>query len=262
MKRKRVVVDLSIKTIPTKKDKIKQPLLSQENVIPRINSSVLFIGSSGSGKTTVLANLLTRKDMLGAGVFDRIFLISPTAYSDDIQKYLKIDPDDICDNLNDAPALLRDIMDTQRTAIEQEGAHKAPLFCIVFDDCVADTDLLRAPEFIKTFIACRHYNLTTLLCSQSFKAIPRKCRLQAHNIIFFRSSGSEVECIVEDRSPPNMNKKRAQRLVEFATTEPYSFLHINMRCPYETRYRRNFDEIININQNSNEGSEEKKRTPL
>lgn len=255
------VVDLSIKTIPTKKDKIKQPFLCSENVIPQINSSVLFIGSSGSGKTTVLANLLTRKDMLG-GVFDRIFLISPTAYSDDIQKYLKIDDDDICDNLKDAPALLKDIMDTQRFEIEEKGAHKAPLYCIVFDDCVADTDLLRAPEFIKTFIACRHYNLTTLLCSQSFKAIPRKCRLQAHNIIFFRSSGSEVECIVEDRSPPNMNKRAAQALVEFATIEPYSFLHINMRCPYETRYRRNFDEIININQNSNEGSEEKKRTSL
>lgn len=238
-------MSLKIHTIPTKKDKIKQPELSKEDIIPRLNSSILFIGASGSGKTTLLANLLTRKDMFKKW-FDRIFLISPTAHSDDIQKYLDIDPDDIIDDLKEAPSVLGEIMEDQRAEITTLGAHRAPMYAVIFDDVIGDKDLMSSEEFTKSFIASRHHNMTTMICSQSYKAIPRKCRLQAQNIFYFRGSNSETECIVEDRCPPGCNKKAGMEMVEFATKEPFSFLHINMRCPFETRYRRNLDEIIQI----------------
>ena len=234
---------LKIKPIPTRKDKIKQQELSKQDVIPRINSSVLLVGHSGSGKTTLLVNMLKRKDMF-AKTLTEIFLISPTAKSDDIQKYLELDDDHIVDDLKEAPALLADLMAEQRQAIEKDGAHKAPLFGIVFDDVIADGDLLKTAEFVKCFIACRHYNFTTFICSQSFKGVPRKCRLQANNIFFFRGSNSEMEAVLEDRSPPNMNTRQGLAMIEFATIKPYSFLHINMRKPFEKRYTRNLDETI------------------
>lgn len=240
---------LKIQIIPTSKDKIKQPDLSKLDVIPRINSSVLFVGASGSGKTTVLANLMTRKDMF-KGAFERVFLISPTARSDDIQKYLDVPDEDICDDLLEAPDLLQEIMDSQRGEIIEKGAHKAPKYCIIFDDVIADRDLMKCDQFTKCFIACRHYNLTTLICAQSYKGIPRKCRLQANNIIYFRGSQSENETIIEDRCPPGMHKKTGLAMIEFATKESYSFLHINMRCDFESRYRRNLDEIIQIPKSS------------
>lgn len=246
--------DLSITTIPTKKDKIKQPFLSEHDVIPRINSSVLFVGASGSGKTTVLANLMTRKDMLGSA-FDRVFLFSPTALTDDIQGYLGLDEDDICDNMKDVPDILDNIMDDQREQIQERGAHRAPKYCIIFDDVVADRDLMKADQFTKCFIMCRHFNLTTLICSQSYKQIPRKCRLQANNIIYFAGSNSENEAIIEDRCPPNYTRKDGLKLVAFATREKYSFLHINMRVPFDQRYRRNFDEVIHVDDNGLEEEE-------
>lgn len=234
---------LKIKPIPTRKDKIKQPDLAKSDVIPRINSSMLFIGHSGSGKTTLLANLLKRKDMY-KNAFDEVYLISPTAKSDDIQKFLDLEDDHIVDDLKDAPAVLEDLMEEQRGKIETLGAHKAPLIGVVFDDVIGDRDLLTSPQFIKCFIACRHYNFTTMICSQSFKGVPRKCRLQANNIFFFRGSNSEMESVLEDRSPPGMNKKQGLAMIEFATKEEYSFLHINMRKPFEERYTRNLDETI------------------
>ena len=51
-------MDLTIKPVKTKKDKVKQPKLAELGIIPKLGSSIIFCGSSGSGKSTLLANLL------------------------------------------------------------------------------------------------------------------------------------------------------------------------------------------------------------
>ena len=91
--------DLAIRPIETSKDKIEQPELAKdENMyIPPIGSSVIMSGKSGCGKSTLLANLLLDARFYGPseqkpkGWFDKIFLFSPTANGDDIQKSLGID---------------------------------------------------------------------------------------------------------------------------------------------------------------------------
>jgi predicted ATPase len=238
-------MSLEITPIKTKKDKIVQPPYAEANIIPRINSCCLFIGASGCGKTTTLANLLQKPQFLYK-CFHRIILVSPTARSDDIQKSLDLDDEDIIDDLKGAPMYLQEIMNEQRDDIEEFGADKAPKMCVIFDDAVADKELLNSDVFVKCFIACRHYNFTTFICSQSYKAVPKKCRLQAKNIIYFAGANSENETIMEDRCPPFMSKKKGLELVEFATRDRFSFLHIVMAEPFQTRYRKNFGEIIHI----------------
>lgn len=238
-----------IDPLKTLKDKIKQPPAAEKNIVPRINSAVLFIGATGSGKSTLLVNLLNKKTLLGNS-FDRTFLISPTAKSDDVQKHLKLDDVDIIDDLKDASEVLEEIMNSQRDEIIEKGAHKAPVYALIYDDVVGDKDLMKDPNFIKTFIACRHYNLTTMLCSQSYTAVPRKARLQAMNIFYFKGSNSEAELLTEEYSPPGLKKKEMLALIDFATTDEFSFLHINKRVPFEQRYRKNLDEIINYNRPS------------
>ncbi len=213
------------------------------NVIPRINSRSIFIGNSGSGKSTLVANLLSRKDMLGRA-FDRRILISPTAKTDDIQKHLKFEEDDIIDDLEKAPAFLRELEESQREAIQQSGADRAPLVLVLFDDVVSDNRLMKSKEFIDSFILSRHFNFTTFLCSQSYNMIPRKARLQAKNIFFFSSAMSETDVLVDDRAPPGYTKKEARKLVEDATADDFSFLHINMEAGLKTRYRKNLNEVF------------------
>lgn len=234
-----------IEALKTLKDKIKQPPAAEANVVPQINSAVLFVGATGSGKSTVLVNMLIRKELLGGKTFDRIFLISPTGKSDDVQKHLDLPEDDIIDNLREAPEVLEQIMDSQRELIIKDGAHKAPVYALVYDDVVGDRDLMKHENFVKTFIACRHYNLTTFLCSQSYTAVPRRVRLQAMNIFYFKGSNSEAELLAEEYAPPGMNKKDTLKMISFATGDKFNFLHINKRVPFEERYRRNLDEIIN-----------------
>ena len=51
-----------IEPVPTSKDDIKHPPLSEAGVIPKLNSSTILVGKSGSGKSVLLHNLLTRKE--------------------------------------------------------------------------------------------------------------------------------------------------------------------------------------------------------
>ena len=111
------------------------------------------------------------------------------------------------------------------------------------------------PVFTSAFIKCRHYNFTVFLCSQHFKRIPKVCRLQASYLCFFAVSNTEAECLAEEFAPPQMKKDQFMRLINDAlTVQQYSFLTINMRCPWETRFRRGLANVINLDQYRTQGT--------
>ena len=238
--------DFKIAPLPTDKDKIKQPEAADLDVIPRLTSNILFVGASGSGKSTLLINLIKEKQYW-RGWFDKIVLVSPTAKTDDIQKHIQEIKDvdlEVIDDLKEAPKRIRELMDEQRADLESMGAHKATQILLMYDDVIADRDLLKSDEFGSSFIMSRHFNFTTALCAQSFTQVPRKCRLQCQNLFYFRGSNSELELLAEEFSPPGFTKKQARNLISFATDGPYAFFHCNRRVPFEIRYRRNLDEVI------------------
>jgi hypothetical protein len=238
---------LRIRKIKSSKDKIKNPPLAEQNIIPRLGTSTIMCGTTGQGKSTLLANLLRNKNMLGGhDVFDLKFLVSPTAQGDDVQKELKIKKRDTFSNLDEAPAYLKVIMRSQRKKVTQLGSAEAPQTLLIYDDVISHPLFMKTDEFTKSFIASRHYNMTTFICSQAWTAVPRKCRLQAKNIFFFAGPLSEVELLAIEYCPPGMSKKQFAALVEYCTKEPYSFLYINKSAGMEERYRKNLNEQINL----------------
>lgn len=238
-------MSLKIQKYDTRKDKIKQPTLAASGDIPRINTSTIFSGKTGSGKSLCLVNLLKREDFLG-GWFDQIFLISPTGLSDDIQGHLDIPKENVFTDLTKGMENITNILNMNRMMIEAVGADKAPKLAIIYDDCVGDRKIMNHHMFIKSFIACRHFNATTFICTQSFTAVPRRCRLQCTNVIIFGCSMDEQKALAETYTPAKYNKKEFCELINFATTEPYSFMFINLSQPQETRYRQTFETILRL----------------
>ena len=242
---------LKIVPYPTNKHKIKQRPMMKADIIPRHASSVIFNGRSGSGKSNLLINLLTRPAFYGPekegekSYFDLIFLFSPTAHGgDDLVQFLNLPPKRIDTTLDTKK--LDHILETQQKLIETKGLLKSPKILIIFDDCQSDAKFLSTKSFLRCFIQCRHLNISTFLCGQRFNKTPKACRLQANNIFFFPASEGEIDLMVDEYTPANMTKKKFKEIIQYATEDRYNFLHINLRVKDEERFRKNLDEMINI----------------
>lgn len=256
-------LDVSIKSLPTKKDDIRQPELSKKEhgmAIPPLGSSVLISGKSGSGKSTLLANLMKDKRFY-KGWFDKIFLFSPTANGDDIQKQLNIPAKHVFTDLDEAPELLEVILRSQKEALESTTADKAKQYAIIFDDVIGDTRFMNTKEFTQCFYQVRHVCCTTFICTQHFTRVPRICRLQANFVMYFAGSMSETEILVEEFSPPGISKNSFRQLVVDATSGAYDFLTINMKVGWEQRFRKNLGEVIDFKNYANE-SKNKQKSPI
>ena len=235
--------DLVVKPINNNsKDLIKNPELSNLNVIPKLLTSSLIVGRSGSGKSILMNYMINHKDMF-KGWFDLIVLISPTCTTDDVQ--IAFGADECIDDLDMADEFLNNLMELQKKNIEEYSAEHASKICIVFDDIIGHT-FLNSNSFTACFTKCRHYNFTVFCLSQQYKSIPKKCRLQTNGLFFFKSSDTETQSVVDDFNPPNCSRKKFLNVIQQANGDDHGFLYINMKSPFSTRYRKNFDEIISI----------------
>lgn len=246
-------VDLDVCPIETSKDQIEQPELAKdENMfIPPLGSSVVISGKSGSGKSTLLANLLIDGRFYGKspekpnGWFDKIFLFSPTANGDDIQRSLQIPKKHVFTDLDEAPELLEVILSSQQEKLDKaSGADTVEQFCIIFDDIIGHTRFMNEKAFTQCFYQVRHVNCTTFICTQHFRRVPKICRLQANFVFFFQGSAAEVDMITEEFAPPMYTKREFGQLVTDATSKQFSFLTINNKVNWDKRFRRNLDEFI------------------
>ncbi len=238
---------LCIVPYKTNKKKIKQRPMMEKAIIPKHPASVIFNGRSGSGKSNLIINLLTRPEFYGPpdkGYFDIIYLFSPTAKSDDLPEYLGLEDKRIFTDF-DLGALDK-IIETQEKIIHKKGINKSPKILLLLDDIQSDAKFLRSKQIKRCFIQNRHLNISTWLAGQSFKLTPRCCRLQAMNVIYFPGSGSEIECLCEEFIPPKMSKKAFIDLINYATADRYNFLHIAMNEAPKTRFRKNLNEILEL----------------
>lgn len=56
----------------------------------------------------------------------------------------------------------------------------------------------------------------------------------------------EVETVAEEYGPPMYSKKEFMAIVNDICGEKYTFLTINMKVEWETRFRRNLDQIVRL----------------
>jgi hypothetical protein len=235
-----------IKVYETAKSSLPETKGMKLGVIPKFPSMMLLVGKSGSGKSNLLVNLCKDPALMG-DFYDEIYFISPTAEVDDLVAHLKLKPENIWSDLEKAVGDLEILMDNQAHDIERYGIIKTDKVLVIVDDAVADKKFIKSDILTKLAIHGRHNLMSSIISTQSYTKVPRVIRLQAAGLALFPSAQNEVKLLVEDYCPANRSKTDFEKIVRFATDEPYQFLFIQNHCKnMSERYRKNLGLIIDL----------------
>ncbi len=237
-----------IKVIETAKSKTPQRPAAKAQVLPRFPFSMMISGRSGSGKTNLMVNIMTRDEMYGR-FFHTIIVFSPTAGStDDLYAKLGIPAGNFKADMK--PEMLDNLIEKRKKLIEEKGIEwvaKNSRVLLIMDDVIANRDFLESPGALKAFALLRHYLCSIIVMVQSYNKLPRALRLNANAIMVFPALQSEVEVLKDEITPSGISKKGFERVIEYATSGPHDFLYINNHADPGKRIRKNLDEVIDLN---------------
>jgi len=236
---------IKINSVKTDKSHVPQPEAVKKDILPKLPASYLVIGRSGSGKSTVLYNLLTSPELLG-GYFNFIFVFSDVK-ADDILTKLELPKENYIQDFDDDT--IDGILKKLEQKIENDGLEKcAPEYKVafIFDDILNRQKFLKGNSMRKLASANRHFLVSWFVLSQYYKAIPPVIRTNASAIIYFPASLAENERLSDEQCLPGMSKKDFIELIDYATSEPYSFMFINNKAKKASeKIRKGFDKVIN-----------------
>ena len=167
--------------------------------IPDHPYRILIIGSSGSGKTNALLNLINKQNDI-----DKIYLYAKDLSEPKYEILIKKRENAGIKCLNDPNAFIEcfNTMDDVYKTNDYNPSRKREIL-IVFDDMIAD--IMTNKEFkaiIKElFIRCRKLNISLVFITQSYFSVPKDVRLNStHYLIMKTNNKRELQNIAINHS--------------------------------------------------------------
>ena len=236
---------LKIKEIKLENEKIEQCKLADMGIIPTHPFRAYIVGASGSGKTNLLLNLVTRKGYY-KDYFDFICCLSPTALNLD-KSYQALEEKTKYETGKDLLFFECNCEVLQEILTMQEETDKEKKVLCILDDIVSYKKFCNSKELLTFAVMSRHYNISLFCLSQAFHLIPKSIRLNMSCVIYFKGADIETEKLCEQYTPAGMRRRDFKNLVEKCTEEPYSFLYIDLNTPMHgkiPRYRCGLDKDL------------------
>ncbi len=205
---------------------------------PASNEMCLLCGSSGSGKTNLLLNLLCDYMVVG-----KLWI------------FLKDTSEDKYMYLRDKFSLIADALQVPLEDIFQinvgldkvpdiEDLDKSVNNVLVFDDLVTEKAGMRKVEMLYTL--ARKKNCATFFLSQSYFDVPKMIRLNSHNIFIFNPpSENQLTQIVKDHAG-SIEKDKLKSLMRLTFKEKHAFFTIRTKKAGKERFSKNLSEYFNI----------------
>ena len=240
---------MQIDEIKSDKSGIPQRAVMKAGVLPKFPFSLLLSGSSGSGKTNLLMNLLTKKEMYGA-YFHYILVYSPTANKyDDSYKVLGLPNENFVEDFGADE--LNALIESRKALIDEKGIEwvgKNSRVLIILDDVIANRAFLESQTALTLFALLRHYLCSLVIMIQSYTKLPRALRLNCNAIAVFPATQSEIEVLLNEITPAGIKKRDFEKVIDYCTADKYSFMFINRHAPRDKQIRKGLDEYIDLSQ--------------
>ncbi len=220
-----------------------------------INMFSFFVGASGSGKTSLVLQLLCshptkkhpEKSRAYYKFFDRIYLISASLQSLPMDK-LNLNEERVFTKYSDE--IMKNIIKTEQ---EDEEANNV---LIILDDVIKSLKNNKEAEYLTKCILNRRHilnnkdkpgsgGLSIWIMSQKFNALPLIFRINASSVYLLRSvinNQKEKSCI-KDELMADLSNEEQEDLFKMAFKKKYSNLLILNKQPKKKRYYSNFNLI-------------------
>ena len=225
-----------IKPIKTKQYDVPESKYKQAGKLPFRS---VILGSSGSGKTILLQNMIID---IYKGLFERIYIFSPSIevdyqtwkpVKDYIEKDLKLkETDDEKFYYSEYdPEALSKIIDTQRKIIEYQKKKKKKKWqiLIVIDDFADSPEFSRNSKLLHgLYTRGRHSQISTVVATQKFNALHPIIRVNASELFVFRLRNNQDLQTFIDEVSALVDKQTLLEMYKMATKEAFSFLYIKL----------------------------------
>ncbi len=241
-----------MKPIKEKQD-IFVPGIDPKMNIPNRNGMVFLLnGSGGSGKTSLLLNMMKNKKMYKKK-FDNIFYICAEASFRSVDNHPFKDHDKVYHELN--VGMLEELyqkMKAMRAEEEEEVKDEEtgektvikhpPKYNLMIIDDFADAlkDTSIQLQLSKMLIKARHICCGFIFTLQSYLYFPKVLRKQVTNVIIFKPKNTE-EFITLGKELFNMNMADSLALFNYCFGEG-SYNHLDLDT-WTNKYYKNFNEL-------------------
>ena len=214
---------------------------SKWSYIPDHPYRILIIGSSGSGKTNALLNLINNQQDI-----DKIYLYARDPYESKYRFLINKREEVGLDHFNDAKTFIEysnDMRDVYQN-IEDYNLGRERKILIVFDDMIADmfNNKKLNPIVTELFITGRKLNISIVFITQSYLKVPKDVRLNStHFFMMNILNKRELQQIALNHSS-DIDFKDFMKIYKECTKEPYSFLvnDTTLQSDNPLRFRYNF----------------------
>jgi len=223
------------------------------NVLPSPQKGFAMgvIGGRNTGKSVIIFNLIKHY----AGCFDSISVFSPTWQQDPTVSPLATGIDESCYHETIDVEFIEDLIKSQE--LEKKKFDKGTLrqkylsrHLLVFDDCIADQNFaIQNNQGILNRLSTkgRHWRLSFLVASQSYKSLPKKMRVNIPNYIITKSYNENERRQITEELSNTLSEKRFNELFEYAIEGEYNFFYVFLDAPdKKTCFRKNLTNILKI----------------
>jgi len=210
-------------------DKVENPNFDLHHL--KLPMRMCIVAPSGSGKTNFLINLISLFSK-GKGSFQSIYIITRNA-DEPLYQWIQTVSNQIIvkEGLSNTPPLDKFDKDYQHL--------------VVFDDLVLSKDLSMVEQY---YIRGRKLGVSVIFISQSFFKIPKMIRNNCSYMVLLKLSGNREVNLIMSEFGLGVTKDELLKIYDYATKEKFSPLIIDMEADKEHRFRKNFLEIIDVNE--------------
>jgi Poxvirus A32 protein len=207
----------------------------------------LIVGSSGTGKTNLYLNLVTRFLLKpqpphgdGTSIFSKIYVFSASARFD---KSFRIFEQ--MEEFNDPnKTVIEDSLDTEliNEIINREKETEDEQVLVIIDDFSGDKKALQDKVLYDLYFRSRHNNISVIFNTQYFFQFPIAERNNSNFIALFAMKDADLSKIAMELSTVKFDKENFKKAFKMATAgERYNFLFVDR---VSGNMYKNFEEEI------------------